>query len=281
VYVGEDGRMHCSCCYTERMGIPCRHVFHILCYYTFLFKGFTSVDIDIRYHVSYSHYVADKSELEMTAEEIQIRRKLIALRLSDWKMLPHAPAIESFLDKTHAVGSLAEFNLQSGSDIDYDNEAGSNVDFLTVCNHIKGMMKLWTKAPVVHNYTREQVSHAIAHNRLSPDYCMETSGVSAVQFDWETDPAAKYASPARKVGDKAVYDLVMGFAKELITVADSCSPSRLEQLRHDLGGVLGSAYEYRNERNRATQGQVPKGTRLSCLAPNPSKRKKNKKQRHY
>jgi len=93
--VDENNEFGCSCYFFERFGIPCRHMAHVAKAYGCNFVGFTARDVDVRYHRSYSHYVAANDANELNEIGKQIRNKLIKLRDGRF-VAPKAPSFKAY-----------------------------------------------------------------------------------------------------------------------------------------------------------------------------------------
>jgi hypothetical protein len=81
VYIGDDGRWHCSCGDNENFGLVCSHIRHVAKYHGLpVFQGFTYRDCALRHYSAYDHIVAlsDPSNESMACLRIRESLKTIA-----------------------------------------------------------------------------------------------------------------------------------------------------------------------------------------------------------
>ena len=75
-----DGSLTCSCGYTDRWGMPCRHISHVVQYYTKNQCCFTHHDVDIRWWNIYAKVMAVSETNLMGIEERSIYERLRKIR---------------------------------------------------------------------------------------------------------------------------------------------------------------------------------------------------------
>jgi hypothetical protein len=71
-----DGGLRCSCGYTERNGVPCRHLMHVAISYGINFKAFSHHQVAVRFWQAYDKFVAVGKPTEMDSHQLGIRNML-------------------------------------------------------------------------------------------------------------------------------------------------------------------------------------------------------------
>lgn len=74
-----DHTLSCDCGYTNRWGMPCRHMAHVVQRYTTSKRCFTHHDVDMRWWNIYSKFMVVMEPLLMNDAELNIRRNLTQL----------------------------------------------------------------------------------------------------------------------------------------------------------------------------------------------------------
>ena len=73
VTLNEAGQLHCSCGYTDRNGVPDRHIIHVALNYGISFKGFTHHNDDVRFWRAFDKFVVvgETSEMDSLPTQLQ------------------------------------------------------------------------------------------------------------------------------------------------------------------------------------------------------------------
>ena len=76
VTLNKSGELCCSCGYTERNGVPDRHLMHVAINYGISFEGFTHHQVAVRFWRAFDKFVVVGELLEMDSIHLGIRNKL-------------------------------------------------------------------------------------------------------------------------------------------------------------------------------------------------------------
>lgn len=219
VSIAEDGTINCTCSKPEDIGMPCRHISHVLECYSNDFEGFVSQDVDIRYHNIYCSYVAYKPQLDLSDEEKEIRAKLLNLRRSNPAQLPVARCEMNSVES--AVGKKIDF-------------AGS------IADHIENMQKV---SPICSNYTKQQMEKALQKHGLGGSFREVRHNVPNGTYDDDASvdwTAFTGGGDQHNTPERTLYEKTKPIIKELHEVYDGASPethnrvcAELERLVHE------------------------------------------------
>jgi hypothetical protein len=161
-----NGKLECDCYWTADFGVPCRHMSHILKYYSLdEFKGYSVDDIDMRYHCNFSYFCVVKDPNELTRQEKQIADSLVAIRCSAENRMTMPKARKLNNRKKFAVGTA------SGME---------NPNYLLVKEEIERVLK---GSPMLTNYTKEDLDDARRVCCLGPDFRFEVQIYGGSVFD--------------------------------------------------------------------------------------------------
>jgi hypothetical protein len=263
VKVDHNGKMTCSCGYTDRHGIPDRHVAHVAVKYGQNFSSFSHHDVDIRFHTNYCKFVATDDPTQMNEASLKIRSQLQEVRRTTCGF-PNAPSFQGIERVAYAVGnnSAEEFHRM-------DLE-GAKIYF-------EGRHKSET---VVVNYSLEDVQMALraanedgnAAGMTQEKYNCEDSdetedGIDFPDCDMDTD---------NNDTNLSFYEQVNPVWKEMAQVFDRASQPQIDE-------VLSKMEELINMGKRFLAAEVPrpKGSIVSCMPPNRRAPTKHKKQLPY
>jgi len=145
VKVDKDGKMSCDCGFYDRNGVPDCHMAHVALYYGIGFVWFSHHDIDLRFHNTFCHFVATRSESSLSDEELAIRSSLLKLRKQDLP-IPQAPLLTKFED-------CSKFAIGSSCNI---VESNSGYEEVSAC-----IQRVREKKVSVLNYTDAEVASAL------------------------------------------------------------------------------------------------------------------------
>jgi len=261
VVLAGDGSLSCSCNRHEETGIPCRHIAHVMQFYTKGFNGFSIDDIDIRYHNMYAYYVAYKLPSELDEAHLRLQRKLMSSRQDPTANKPRVQQMDSLLSNIdHAIGDGINFE-------------GS------VSDHIMGANQL---QPCCNNYTKEQIDIAVQefkHQTLGQTYFEATSETvdDDADFDWaaciEDDTESMDDSPQKDV----VHEVCQPSIKEMLQVFDAGSPNAAQRLRKELDYITMKEKKRQAALDFGDGG--PKGKKVSGKVSSRHESSKHKRQR--
>jgi hypothetical protein len=273
VSIVDDGKLDCTCLYSRRFGLGCRHMAHVLEYYTEGFQGFLPDDVDLRYHDIYCRYVAYRDQEQESELEKEITQKLMDLRRRLPTQLPKAREVVEGIDS--AKGKEVEFE-------------GS------IPEHIRHVQSI---APRVTNYTAEQVMRALQNHQLgssfyevgwqtqeeTEDPFFGTGNYDDVTEDSPSDSGNYHAFDSMSFGEPSpekrkqsnLYDELQPLLKELYHVYDGASPEAHKDVMETIESLV---LERKKKRALDFNSEGPKGKRVSAMLPAKNVSSKHKRQ---
>jgi hypothetical protein len=259
VTVDDNQKMHCSCGFIDRIGIPDRHIAHVATKFGVDWDSFTHHDVDIRFHHSYCRYIATADDTAPITEEVMsIRDQLLRARAGPF-IAPTAPILKDYHCCNYAIGTNSDdmFNWLSRSEaMLFFEEHGTTTAVL--------------------NYSLQDVEFA----RKAVEVSGQAAGMTQRYFNCEGGDEEDFITFPIVDNEYGItkplttYELLNPLFKEICQLFDGMGDSKVAEAERVLKSLINLGKEYR----AAELSQQPTGQIISCIPANKKSVTKHRKQ---
>jgi hypothetical protein len=278
-----EGLLSCDCGYTKRWGMPCRHIAHVVEFYSNEKKcRFTHHDVDIRWWTIHAQLMVAMDANSMEPKEQEIRRNLGRIRELQQKQ--QYPIVHN-LCNFHGV----EFNHGKNSNIRFKNMSVDSA--VNIFNTSKSMVLNYVEKNTCTGIVGLKNTVYLGDGDCSADNTSLadiTSGYGTLEEDREDDLCAtqqqlisvelesRKKSASRPVDPHEIFGPLY---KEISLESKGDTIDELNYTKGLLESIINSA-----KARRAANTKTIKGKMVTCTSGNASKehtRFKHKKQKFF
>lgn len=270
VTLDEGGGLHCSCGYSNRNGVPDRHLAHVALNYGNSFHGFTHHDVAIRFWRAFDKFVAEGDPPEMDSRQLGIRDKLLQAHHCQPRITVPGGFRQYEPGQNFVVGknSTVEFlGMDIAAALVYFQDHRKKVE---VVNY---SLSAATIAAMANNS-----SHSIGLTQDTfnvDDDHIEVTSLEVVDFQGHNDASFIWWQETGSTSSMTAHEILAPRFKELASVYEHQTEKLVE-----VAALLDKLIQDGKAENAALQ-QKPVGHSVSAVAPNCRAQHTHHRQKHH